>query len=93
MDKKPDPPRFMPARTPGLIFDITASWSPLTLSQLFFSASVVRTIIDNTNSNTAKQVQAGMKFVWKALTAKEFYIFMAIIVYTGLVQVLHRSDY
>lgn len=34
-----------------------------------------------------------MKLVWKVLTAKEFYIFMDIMVYTGVVQVHHRSDY
>ncbi|XP_039503935.1 piggyBac transposable element-derived protein 4-like [Pimephales promelas] len=92
-DTKPNPPRFMPSRTPGPTFDTTASWSPLTLFQLFFSASVVRTIIDNTNSNAAKRIKAGRKFVWKTLTTQEFYIFMAIILYTGLVQVHLRSDY
>jgi len=53
---------------------------------------MVRTIIESTNSNAAKRLQV-MKFVWKVLAAKEFYIFMAIIVYTGLIQVHHRSDY
>lgn len=45
-DKRPDPIRFMPARIPGPTFDTKASWSPLSLFQLFFSTTVVRTIID-----------------------------------------------
>ena len=83
----------MPARVPGPTFDTTASWSPLSLFQLFCSASVVRTLIDNTNANAVRRLQAGMKFVWKVLTVNDFYIFMAIVIFSGLVKVHHRADY
>lgn len=92
-DQKPDPLSFRPARSPGPTFDRTAAWSPLLLFQLFFSKSVVQTIIDNTNANAAKRIEAGKKFVWKALTVNDFYIFMAIIIFSGLVHVHHRADY
>ncbi|XP_031729806.1 M-phase phosphoprotein 8 isoform X2 [Anarrhichthys ocellatus] len=88
---KPDPLRFKPARTPGPTFNTTRAWSPISLFQLFFSASVVRKIIDNTNANAAKRKQAGLK--WEVLTVKDFYIFLSIIIFTGLVTVHNRSDY
>ncbi|XP_030290878.1 piggyBac transposable element-derived protein 4-like isoform X2 [Sparus aurata] len=92
-DQKPDPLRFTPARDPGPTFDITATWTPLALFQLFFSASVVRTIIDNTNTNAARRIEAGSKFTWKTLTVKEFYMLLCVVVFTGLVHVHHRGDY
>uniref|UniRef100_A0A667YAH4 PiggyBac transposable element-derived protein domain-containing protein n=1 Tax=Myripristis murdjan TaxID=586833 RepID=A0A667YAH4_9TELE len=93
MDQTPDLLKFNPARTPGPTVDTTTSWSPLTLFQLFFSASVVRTIIDNTNANAAKRLQAGKKYVWRPLMMPDFYTFMAIIIFSGLVSVHHRADY
>ncbi|XP_016527966.1 piggyBac transposable element-derived protein 4-like isoform X1 [Poecilia formosa] len=92
-DQKPQPLRFVPARMPGPTFDTTSSWSPLSLFQLFFSSSVVRAMIDNTNANAARRLRAGRKFIWKELTVKDFYIFMAIIIFTSLVRVHHASDY
>uniref|UniRef100_A0A667ZB56 PiggyBac transposable element-derived protein domain-containing protein n=1 Tax=Myripristis murdjan TaxID=586833 RepID=A0A667ZB56_9TELE len=91
-DKKPNPLRFMPARIPGPTFDTTRSWSPLALFQLFFSTSVVRTIINNTNANAAKRQQAGKKFKWEVLTVQGFYTFLAVIIFTGLVMVHNRAD-
>ena len=92
-DKKPDPIRFMPARIPGPTFDTTQSWSPLALFQLFFSASVVSTIIRNTNAQAAKRQQAGKKFEWEVPTVKGFYTFLAVIIFTGLVTVHKYADY
>ncbi|XP_031695978.1 piggyBac transposable element-derived protein 4-like isoform X2 [Anarrhichthys ocellatus] len=90
---KPDPPKFMPARIPGPTCDTTTAWSPIGLFQLFFPANVVQKIIDNTNANAAKRRQAGKKFTWEVLTMKDFYTFLAVILFTGFVTVHHRSDY
>ncbi|XP_049445610.1 piggyBac transposable element-derived protein 4-like [Epinephelus fuscoguttatus] len=92
-DIKPDPLRFMPARSPGPMINTTTTWSPISLFQLFFSTSVVRTIIENTNANAAKRNQAGVRFKWEALTVKDFYTFLATIIFTGLVSVHNRADY
>ncbi|KAF3850836.1 hypothetical protein F7725_012608 [Dissostichus mawsoni] len=92
-DQRPEPLKFMPARVPGPTFDTTSSWSPLSLFRLFFSASVVHTLIDNTNANALKRFQAGNKYVWQVLTVRDFYIFLTIVIFTGLVHVPHRSDY
>uniref|UniRef100_A0A3Q1HBI0 Uncharacterized protein n=1 Tax=Anabas testudineus TaxID=64144 RepID=A0A3Q1HBI0_ANATE len=58
-DIKPDPPRFMPARTPGPTFDTTKAQSPISLFQLFFSASVVKKIIKNTMPTLLKESKLG----------------------------------
>ncbi|XP_033493159.2 uncharacterized protein LOC117263673 [Epinephelus lanceolatus] len=92
-DKRPDPLRFIPIREPGPTLDPTASWSPLSLFQLFFSDSIVCTIIENTNANAAKRLKSGLKFVWKPLTVSDFYIFLSIIIFSGLVKVHVRGDY
>ncbi|KAL3969518.1 hypothetical protein ACER0C_027315 [Sarotherodon galilaeus] len=92
-DRNPEPFKFMPSREPGPTFNKTASWSPLSLFQLFFSVPVVQTIIQNTNANAARRKAAGVKFQWTDLRVKDFYIFLAIIVFTGLVSVHHRADY
>ncbi|XP_029952484.1 piggyBac transposable element-derived protein 4-like isoform X1 [Salarias fasciatus] len=92
-DRKPEPLKFAPAREPGPTFDRTAAWTPLSLFQLFFSASVIRTIIDNTNANAAKRIGAGLKFRWAPLTVRDFYTFLSIIVFSGLVEVHNRADY
>ncbi|XP_033946331.1 squamous cell carcinoma antigen recognized by T-cells 3 isoform X1 [Pseudochaenichthys georgianus] len=92
-DQRPEPLRFMPARVPGPTFDTTSAWSPLSLFRLFFSASVVHTLIENTNANALKRFQDGNKYVWKVLTVRDFYIFLTVVIFTGLVHVPHRSDY
>ena len=75
LDIKPDPLRFRPSRTPGPTFDTTRAWSPIDLFQLFFSMSVVNTLVQKTNANAAKRKQAEMSFKWAVLTAKDFYMF------------------
>ncbi|KAM3607063.1 uncharacterized protein V6R79_001352 [Siganus canaliculatus] len=92
-DMKPVPLKFAPTRTPGPTFDTTAKWSPLSLFQLYFSDSVVHTIIRNTNANAAKRLKAGIKVRWTPLTMKDFYVFLAIILFSSLVQVHNRADY
>uniref|UniRef100_A0A8C6UI16 PiggyBac transposable element-derived protein domain-containing protein n=1 Tax=Neogobius melanostomus TaxID=47308 RepID=A0A8C6UI16_9GOBI len=69
-----------------------ASWTVLQLFQLFFSNATVKTIIDNTNTHAERRREAGKKYSWTILTKKEFYIFLAIVIYTGLVGVKARPD-
>uniref|UniRef100_A0A3Q2ZCT4 PiggyBac transposable element-derived protein domain-containing protein n=1 Tax=Kryptolebias marmoratus TaxID=37003 RepID=A0A3Q2ZCT4_KRYMA len=84
-DKRSQPGSHQPQR-PGPLLT-------LSLFQLFFSPAVVRTIIDNTNINAAIRLRPGKKFVCKVLTVRDFYIFMAILIFSSLVSVHHRLDY
>ncbi|KAF3832172.1 hypothetical protein F7725_025837 [Dissostichus mawsoni] len=47
----------------------------------------------NTNAKALKRLQAGKKMVWKVLTQEEFFIFLDIIIFSGLVHVHQRTDY
>ncbi|TRY66436.1 hypothetical protein DNTS_029845, partial [Danionella cerebrum] len=89
-DTPPDPHRFVPVRQPGPVLDQTASWTVLQLFQLFFSSATVNTIIANTNANAERRKLDGKKYKWTMLTVKEFYLFLAIIVYTGLKTMEHE---
>lgn len=92
-DTEPAQPRFIPARPPGSQLDTTRHWSPLQLFQLFFSASAVRSIVDNTNSNAQRRKAAGIKAAWTApLSAPEFFGFLSIIIFAGLVSVHDKDD-
>lgn len=93
-DTPPAPHRFKPKRAPGPVLDTTTNWTVLQLFQLFFSSSAVNTIIDNTNRNAKKRKETQQKqYKWTPLTVKDFYIFLAIILYTGLVKMPERPDY
>uniref|UniRef100_A0A8C6SQI7 PiggyBac transposable element-derived protein domain-containing protein n=1 Tax=Neogobius melanostomus TaxID=47308 RepID=A0A8C6SQI7_9GOBI len=92
-DTPPTVPHFVPAREPGPVLDKTKSWSVLELFQLFFSPTVINTIVKNTNLNADNQKRAGKKYPWNPLNIKEFYVFLAILIYTGLVSMHERSDY
>lgn len=92
-DDKPDPLRFKPARTVGPALDTTASWTPLSVFQLFFSTSVIRKIIENTNKNgTWRKRSMGMK-KWTEITVKEFYMYLITVLYTSLVKLHNNDDY
>ncbi|XP_014829981.1 PREDICTED: piggyBac transposable element-derived protein 4-like isoform X1 [Poecilia mexicana] len=91
-DMEPECPRFSPSKTPGPQIDATRTWSPLNLFKLFFSATTIQQIINNTNKNAERLVSAGKNFKWSPLTEKDFYTFLAIIIFSGLVNVPSKPD-
>ncbi|XP_029941039.1 piggyBac transposable element-derived protein 4-like isoform X2 [Salarias fasciatus] len=91
-DVEPTSPKFQPKHPVGPRINTTTSWSPLSLFKLFFSSSVLHTIMNNTNANAEKRNAAGIKFRWSPLSAQEMCVFLAIIIFSGLVQVHARSD-
>ncbi|XP_026085392.1 piggyBac transposable element-derived protein 4-like [Carassius auratus] len=92
-DEAPDIPSFVPKRNPGAQIVMDRMYSPLQLFQLFFSTSVVKTIVKNTNSYAKMRTEAGKKFSWVPLTAKELYSYFAIVIYMGLLSTKTISDY
>ncbi|XP_016317158.1 uncharacterized protein LOC107669448 [Sinocyclocheilus anshuiensis] len=92
-DEEPVLPNFSPKRPPGLHLTADAMYTPLQLFQLFFTNSAVKTIVRNTNSNAEKRGKAGKKFVWVPLTVAEFYSYVTLVVYMGLVKAKSIADY
>ena len=44
------------------------------------------------NKNAQKRKDSGMKFQWTPITERDFYVFLAVVLFSGLVQVPERSD-
>ncbi|XP_071402545.1 piggyBac transposable element-derived protein 3-like [Centroberyx affinis] len=92
LDVAPRQPKFAPKYRPGPRIDTTKSWSPLSLFKLFFSSQILKTVVNNTNSNANKRKAEGLHHRWSPLTVQEFYIFLAVIIFSGLVHVQRRAD-
>uniref|UniRef100_A0A3B1JRR6 PiggyBac transposable element-derived protein domain-containing protein n=1 Tax=Astyanax mexicanus TaxID=7994 RepID=A0A3B1JRR6_ASTMX len=76
-DEEPSLPRFHPRRPPGPQLLQGIIYSPLQLFQMFFSSSVVQSLVINTN---------------KFGDISAFYVFLALIIYMGLVKVRNITD-
>ncbi|XP_036445586.1 piggyBac transposable element-derived protein 4-like isoform X3 [Colossoma macropomum] len=74
---------FVPKRRPGVHVGRSRSWSPFDIFQLFFSTDVVGALVQNTNQNT-KHIKTAHS--WKELSVEEFYRFLGLVLYTGLVK-------
>ncbi|CAM4490487.1 unnamed protein product [Leuciscus chuanchicus] len=92
-DVDPDLPNFTPKRPPGPQILMSSTYSTIQLFQLFFTTSVIDTIVRNTNKYASKMSAAGKKFQWVPLTAQEFSSYLALVIYMGLVNAKTIVDY
>lgn len=92
-DEVPSLPNFLPKRTPGAQLVMDRIYSPLQLFQLFFTGSVVDTIVKNTNSFARMRSEAGKRFLWLPLKAEELYSYIALVIYMGLLGAKNIIDY
>ena len=92
-DQDPERRRFKPLREPGLQLPVDQEWKPTDFFKLFFSEDSVKTIIKNTEEYAATLKAKRPYLRWYPLTVKEFYAFLGIIIFMGLVDVPTVSEY
>ncbi|XP_061593627.1 piggyBac transposable element-derived protein 4-like [Cololabis saira] len=83
-DVEPPQPRFRPERDIGPQLNRTANYTPLELFQLFFSTTVIGTLVKNTNANGEKKCQV-LKESWVPVTPADMYSFICLVLYMGMV--------
>lgn len=91
-DFEPPQPRFRPERVPGPQLNRTANYTPLELFQLFFSTTVIDTLVKHTNANGRKKKQGQQKH-WRTVTREDMYSFLALVLYMGMVPLKAMTDF
>ncbi|XP_042567623.1 piggyBac transposable element-derived protein 4-like [Cyprinus carpio] len=91
-DIEPTQPIFRPKNTPGPQLISTATCSPLDYFELFFTKSVLKTIVEHTNAYGAMR-QEGKKLPWEDITIKDLRSFIALVIYMGVLKCFTLPDY
>lgn len=91
-DFEPPQPRFRPERVPGPQLNRTANYTPLELFQLFFSTTVIDTLVKHTNANGKRKQQAQQKH-WHTVTREDMYSFLSLVLYMGMVPLKAMTDF
>ncbi|XP_041649204.1 piggyBac transposable element-derived protein 4-like [Cheilinus undulatus] len=91
-DITPAQPDFRPAHAPGPKLIPTATYTVLQLFQLFFTNSVVQTIVTNTNEYGRAYYKTASN-PWTDITLQDMFSFMALVIYMGIVKCSAFTDY
>ncbi|XP_067271486.1 piggyBac transposable element-derived protein 4-like [Pseudorasbora parva] len=92
-DIEPTRPIFRPRNTPGPQLMSNSSCSPLQYFDLFFSKSVMKTIVSNSNAYGAKRQEGKKEEEWRDISVKDFKSFLALVIYMGLLKCFKLTDY
>ncbi|XP_040890251.1 piggyBac transposable element-derived protein 4 [Toxotes jaculatrix] len=91
-DITPPQPTFRPARPPGLQHLATTNYSALQLFQLFFSNSILQTIVNNTNEHGRANYDKPST-PWADITLQDMFSYLSVVIYMGFVKCSSLTDY
>ncbi|XP_052446673.1 uncharacterized protein LOC127988134 isoform X9 [Carassius gibelio] len=91
-DVEPKQPIFKPKNTPGPQLNSSATCSPLQYFELFFSKSVLQTVVEHTNAYGAMHCE-GKKSPWENISIKDLKSFIGLLIYMGMTKCSKLSDY
>ncbi|XP_030578579.1 piggyBac transposable element-derived protein 4 isoform X2 [Archocentrus centrarchus] len=91
-DITPTQPTFRPLRNPGSQLITIADYSVLDLFQLFFTKTVLQTIINNTNEHGRAHYNKPSE-PWTDITLPDMFLYLSIVVYMGFVKAPALTDY
>ncbi len=91
-DVTPPQPTFRHTNSPGPKLIRTATYTVLQLYQLFFTNSLLQTIIQNTNDYGSIH-HTKPSNPWIDVTLQDMFAFMAMVIYMGLVKLPAITDY
>ncbi|XP_062312170.1 piggyBac transposable element-derived protein 4-like [Osmerus eperlanus] len=91
-DITPPQPTFRPTNPPGPQLIRTATYTALQLFQLFWTNSVLQTILLNTNEFGSTH-HSTPTHPWIDLTLQDMFTFMSMVIYMGLVKCSAFTDY
>ncbi|XP_048038346.1 piggyBac transposable element-derived protein 4-like [Megalobrama amblycephala] len=91
-DIEPAQPIFRPRQTPGPQLVSNSSCSPLKYFELFFSKSVIKTIVSHTNTYGAMRCEGKSK-PFEDISVKDLKKYIALVIYMGLLKCFSLTDY
>uniref|UniRef100_A0A3Q0RWA5 PiggyBac transposable element-derived protein domain-containing protein n=1 Tax=Amphilophus citrinellus TaxID=61819 RepID=A0A3Q0RWA5_AMPCI len=95
-DITPPQPAFRPSRTPGAQLIMSAAYSAVELFQLFFTAEMLQTLLDNSNEHGRAHCSRPSR-PWTDITMQDMLGFLSVLVmsgrkWLGILNALHLSS-
>ncbi|XP_052010391.1 piggyBac transposable element-derived protein 4-like [Xyrauchen texanus] len=91
-DITPPQPTFRPNNSPGPQLIRSATYTAMQLFQLFFTNSILQTIIQNTNEFGSIRQSTPTK-PWIDITLQDMFTYMSMVIYMGVVKCSALTDY
>ncbi|XP_060779637.1 piggyBac transposable element-derived protein 3-like [Neoarius graeffei] len=78
---------------PGVQLSTEDNHTPLDLFRLFISEDAVETLCRNTNKQAARNIARRAKYRWVDVGVAEFYRYLGLVFYMGMLKLGHITDY
>lgn len=91
-DVTPPQPSFCPSRAPGSQVNVSSPYNAADLFQLFFTNTLLLTIIKNTNE-FGRTYYNSPSNPWMNINLQDMFSFLSVLIYMGFVRCTSMNDY